>query len=58
MQVIALIVILGNRVYSAWNKYKRKKINFKGVDYIEKYKAEKYNNEYLQDFLQGYEFTI
>ena len=33
-------------------------INFKGVDYIEKYKAEKYNNEYLQDFLQGYEFTI
>ena len=48
----------GNRVYSAWNKYKRKMINFKLVDYIEKYKAEKYNNEYLQAFLQGYEFTI
>ena len=33
-------------------------IHFKGIPYIDKYKTEKYNNEYLQAFLQGYEFTI
>ena len=47
-----------NIVHSAWNKYKRKMISFKGVNYIDKYNAEKYNNEYLQAFIQGYEFTI
>ena len=47
-----------DRVHSAWNKYKRKMISFKGVNYIDKYNAEEYNNEYLQAFLQGYEFTI
>ena len=36
-----------NRVHSAWNKYKRKMIHFKGLPYIDKYKAKKYNNEYL-----------
>ena len=41
-----------------WNKYKRKFISFKGVNYIDKYNAKKYNNEYLQAVLQGYEFTI
>ena len=47
-----------DRVHSVWNKYKRKMISFKGVNYIDKYNPEKYNNEYLQAFLQGYEFTI
>ena len=45
-------------VYSAWNKYKRKMVSFKGVNYIDKYVAEEYNSEYLQDYIQGYEFTI
>ena len=49
---------INNRVNSAWNKYKRKMIHFKGVNYIDKYNAENYNNEYLQAFIQGYEFTI
>ena len=47
-----------DRVHSVWNKYKRKFISFKGVNYIDRYNAEKYNNEYLQAVLQGYEFTI
>ena len=47
-----------DRVHSVWNKFKRKMISFKGVNYIDKYNAEEYNNEYLQAFLQGYEFTI
>ena len=47
-----------NRVHCVWNKYKRKMIPFKGVNYIDKYNSEEYNNEYLQAFIQGYEFTI
>ena len=47
-----------NLVYSAWNKYKRKLVHFKVENYIDKYNIEKNNNEYLQAFLQGYEFTI
>ena len=47
-----------NPVYSAWNKYKRKMINFKVPNYIDKYNVEKYNSEYLQAYIQGYEFTI
>ena len=31
-----------NKVYSAWNKYKRKMINFKVLNYIDKYNVEKY----------------
>ena len=45
-------------VYSAWNKYKRKMIHFKVVNYIDKYASKEYNNEYLQAYIQGYEFTI
>ena len=45
-------------VYSAWNKYKRKMIHFKVVNYIDKYASEEYNNEYLQAYIQGYEFTF
>ena len=45
-------------VYSAWNKYKRKMMHFKVVNYIDKYASEEYNNEYLQAYIQGYEFTI
>ena len=44
-----------NRVNCAWNKYKRKMITFKGINYIDKYNSD--NNEYLQAFIQGYEFT-
>ena len=47
-----------NPVYSAWNKYKRKMVNFKGVNYIDKYNVETYNSEYIQANIQGYEFTI
>ena len=47
-----------DRVHMVWNKYKRKFISFKGVNYIDRYNAKKYNNEYLQAVLQGYEFTI
>ena len=47
-----------NLVHSAQNKNKRKMISFKGVNYIDKYNVEKYNNEYLQAFIKGYEFTI
>ena len=47
-----------NRVHSAWNKYKRKMINFKGLNYIDKFNVEKYNSEYIQAYIQGYEFTI
>ena len=45
-------------VYSAWNKYKRKMMHFKVVNYIDKYASEEYNNEYLQAYIQGYEFTF
>ena len=45
-------------VYSAWNKYKRKMMHFKIVNYINKYASKEYNNEYLQAYIQGYEFTI
>ena len=45
-------------VYSAWNKYKRKMMHFKVVNYIDKYASKEYNNEYLQAYIQGYEFTI
>ena len=45
-------------VYSAWNKYKRKMMHFKVVNYINKYASKEYNNEYLQAYIQGYEFTI
>ena len=45
-------------VYSAWNKYKRKMMHFKIVNYIDKYASEEYNNEYLQAYIQGYEFTF
>ena len=45
-------------VYSAWNKYKRKMMHFKIVNYIDKYASKEYNNEYLQAYIQGYEFTI
>ena len=47
-----------NKVYSAWNKYKRKMVNFKVLNYIDKYNVEKYNSEYLQAYIQGYDFTI
>ena len=45
-------------VYSAWNKYKRKMMHFKVVNYIDKYASKEYNNEYLQAYIQGYEFTF
>ena len=48
----------GSWIHGAWNKYKRKMIYFKGVNYFDRYTVEDYNNEYLQAFLQGYEFTI
>ncbi len=47
-----------NLIYSAWNKYKRKLVHFKLENYIDKYNVNENNNEYLQAFLQGYEFTI
>ena len=47
-----------NPIYSAWNKYKRKMIPIRGISNIDKYIPKKYNNEYLQALIQGYEFTI
>ena len=47
-----------NIVYSVWNKYLRKMVNFKGGYYIDKFNTEKYNSEYVQAYIQGYEFTI
>ena len=51
-----------NWVYSVWNKYKRKMIHFEGIPYIDNFNAkiypEKYNNEYIQAIIKGYEFTI
>jgi hypothetical protein len=47
-----------NQVHFVWNKYKRKMIPIKGVYYIDDDIAKRYNNEYLQAAIQGYEFTI
>ena len=48
----------GTQVYHVWNKYKRKMIQFEEENNINEYKVTKYNNEYLQAVVQGYEFTI
>ena len=47
-----------NQIHFVWNKYKRKMIPIKGVYYIDEDIAGRYNNEYLQAVIQGYEFTI
>ena len=47
-----------NRLHCVWNKYKRKMIPLTGVDYIDNTNTYKYNNEYLQALIQGYDFTI
>lgn len=47
-----------NQVHFVWNNYKRKMIPIKGVYYIDYDIAKRYNNEYLQAIIQGYEFTI
>lgn len=46
------------QVHYTWNKYKRKMVPIKGVYYIDSDVAKKYNNEYLQAVIQGYDFTI
>ena len=47
-----------NQIHFVWNKYKRKMIPIKGLYYIDEVIAKRYNNEYLQAVIQGYEFTI
>ena len=48
----------GSWVYSAWNKYKRKMIDFKEIKYFFDKYTPNINSEYIQAFLQGYDFTI
>lgn len=47
-----------SQIHFIWNKYKRQMVPIKGVYYIDYGLAKKYNNEYLQSLVQGYEFTI
>ena len=47
-----------NQIHFVWNNYKRKMVPIKGLYFIANDIAKTYNNEYLQAFIQGYEFTF
>ena len=50
--------IYKNLIHFVWNNFKRKMIPINGLYFIKDSIAKKYNNEYLQSVIQGYNFTI